>query len=633
MFTLLNNAGRILNRNNHLQLVIVTLSGLLFGVITGNDLAPSGILYHSFFIIASGIGITIFWILFSRLTARALAIDSYLAKRRSFLSFAAIALLPLFYLPFLLYRGGRITGLGDDLTLSFFWQTMFVAVLSCALVFSLLARQFPYLRKGPINAAADHPAITLSIMMAVWLAAACFMDITKTHFLQVSGANTPQFVDMLRNINSDKGVLHSELLQANGSSILGLHSTFIWFLVYPIFSIWPGYEWFLTITNVALVMAAVPIYLLSRRYFGAGTSLIIVAIFLLNRTILSQPGAADSSEERFLPVLLISAFYFLHARRLIPFVIFSILTMAVREDAAIVIALLGLYALLTRYGYKWSLPPIIAGTFWFLLSMTWLIPTMNPANVATKALVHYGDLGSSSGELVKTLLFKPWVVFQKMISTAQHLATIYGLAISFGFGVFLFSGSFIIALPAVVETLLVNHPNLSHFNSIAITAAIFPSFILGLANADRLTRVKFKSSLAISLALITMFTTASLTYTWFTPNRYQPRYNYDTIKEIMASLPDDAKVIMPIFMINESKPDQDVRGYYQVPYEVDQQGGITLEQDYVIIDTRNVPESWQDSREFKGSQEVLNAMEASGAFSLVLEKDDLAFYVRKSAIS
>jgi uncharacterized membrane protein len=93
---------------------------------------------------------------------------------------------------------------------------------------------------------------------------------------------------------------------------------FIWFIIYPLFVIWPSYQWLLIISDIALVLTAIPIYMLSRRFLKPGVSLLIVLVFLLNRLLVVQPGIGDLSEERFLPVLFVTAFYFWQTKRFLP---------------------------------------------------------------------------------------------------------------------------------------------------------------------------------------------------------------------------------------------------------------------------------------------------------------------------
>ena len=619
-----------------LQAALLFVTGFLLGGLAGLDFIPSTDTTGNVWpVLTAVLGAILFvgsWMLFSSLVSRKTD-ESFKSTRSSaFWPFIAAALLPVFYLPFLFYRSGRNAVLSSNLILDPAWQTLLVLSLSLGLVVAFLLYRFPIGSQRLRKKITGHPGITITVMMMVWLVAANYMDISKNHYLNNCCANTPMFVDALRNAFSDQGPLYSQLFQAHGASLLGIHSSFIWYLFYPFFIIWPSYQWLLILSNIALALTAIPIYLLSKRFFGTGLSLIIVAIFLLNRTVIAQPGAADLSEERFLPLLLISSFYFWQTRRFYPFLFFGLLAITVREDVSIVFALIGLYSLIRKRKPKWYLAPIAIGSAWFMASMFWLIPAMNPAGLSTRPTAHYGQLGNSNIEIVKTLLFRPWRLLKILFSSMQHLATMYGLWLSFGFGITFLSASMLIAFPSLSETLLIDRPNLSHINAAAIAAALFPAFILGLFIFDRYILKKFRVSIAISLALVTLFSTSALAYTWFSPGRYTPRYNYGTAMEIMNQIPDDASVMLPIYMIIKAKPDQQVRGYYQVRYEVNQKGYLTIDEDYIVLDSRKIRKELQDIPENEGEKLVREKVQASPDYLMVLDRDDLQLYIRVGAL-
>ncbi|MDO8736512.1 MAG: DUF2079 domain-containing protein [Thermoleophilia bacterium] len=539
--------------------------------------------------------------------------------------FAFFAALPLLFAPFIYYRGKRVAHLPDSNLLNPNWQIYIVLAASAGLVFSMLAFRFVRLRKGPINAAGKHPAVTLTFIIGVWLVLACTMDILKTHYLHEAGDNIPIFADALNHAFSEDGTLYSKLLQANGSSLLGIHASFIWYLVYPLYIVWPRYEWLLTISNLALALAAIPLYLITKQYLGRGAGLLITLVYLFNRTIFSQPGIADITEERFLPVLLLTAFYFWTRKKFWPFLGFACLALTVREDMGIVLALLGVYSLIARRDWKWWLAPIVIGGGWFVVMVKWFIPSMNPFSEATRPLIIYSSLGENGSEIIKTLLFRPWRVIKVLFSDSAHLASLYGLWQSFGFGVTFLSASMIIAGPALAETLLIPQPSLSHFNVIAIAAALFPSMILGTARLEAFTRKRWNQSVAIPLLLLTLFSTAALSYTWFSPGKYEARYNYDTAMAIMSAIPPDTSVILPDYMIIKAQPGQDVRGYYQVPYEISQDGSLTIEQEYVVVD-EDIPEVWQGNRYYEGVMSVRDLIAGNPDFELLVDQDDLRLF-------
>lgn len=564
-----------------------------------------------------------------QLTARALApqagSDTRSSQRQCLWAFTAYGILPVLFLPYVVYQTQRQGALLRYELVSPHWQGFFVALVSAALVFALLANRFPALQAGPIRLAARRPTFTLAVMVIAWIGIAVMLDILKIHNLHEEGMNTSNFVDALRHVFSSQGPLYSNLLQGNGSSLLGLHTSLIWFLVFPLFAIWPNYMWLLSISDIALGLAAIPVYLISRRFFSPGISLLIAAIFLFNRTIIAQPGAGDLSEERFLPVLLLFAFYFWFRKSYLWFIAFALLALTVREDVGIVLSLLGFIGLVTRRRLGWWLVPAALGTIWFVGSVAWVIPHFSPTGV-TRAAVIYSGLGDTGREVATTILFRPWKVLQTMFADTRHFSTWYLLFQSFGFGIPLLSGYILLGLPPVAESMLVPLPSLNHFNASAVAATLFPAMITGFAIADRLSRKYYRVSVAAGLVIVTLFVNVALIYTWFTPGRYSPGENYDAAMQIMALLPDDASVIMPNYMIPRAPAGQKIQGYYQLSYEYKNLDGLDIEQEYVIIDSEPFPEAWRRDLTYDGLALVKEAILESPQYHKVFDAGNLQLY-------
>ena len=262
-------------------------------------------------------------------------------------------------------------------------------------------------------------------------------------------------------------------------------------------------------------------------------------------------------------------------------------------------------------------------------ALFWFIPHFS-ATSSVRAVQAYSNLGSNSREILTTVFFKPWVPLKIAFSTARHLGTWYGLWQSLGFGAPLFSATVILGIPALAETLVRPRVGLSTFNILAIAAALFPAFILGLANLERLARRRWEISLAVPLVLVTLFSTSVLAYSWFNTGWFQPRYNSEAAHSIMDQIPENASAILPSYMLILTTPDQQVRGYYQVPYEVSEIGHLDLEQDYVVLDD-NMPPSWQETGLNEGLEEIEAKVRASSEFTRVFDEDDLELYVRQKS--
>lgn len=607
----------------------IMFAGLVSGAIVAYGLArgePDGLVAPA---LAAAVILAGAWLTVSLLLGKLSGLRFTDALELAVLPFMSLALPLVLFLPFARYEAPtetarfELAGFYPQL-LPLATQTLIALAAAVALVLALLAWRFPLLRRGPLNAAAAHPRITLALLITLWAAGAIFLDVAKAMNLN-GAANIAMFTDALRNIDSADGPLYSTLFQADGASLLGVHASLIWYLVYPLFSLWPEPQWLLAISDVILALAAVPVYLLARRHFGAGTALLLACVYLGSRLVIGSPGAGELTETRFLPLFFISAFYFWHERRYLPFVFFSLVALTIREDVGVVLAILGLLSLLSRRKWQWWLPVIVVGAAWTLIMVKWLIPSMNPAGEATRVLIIYGSFGDSIREIVTNIIRDPGLLTGVVFSTAASKVAAYLSWQSLGFGIPLLSGAAALALPAAGELFLSVNAYSDHINMPAIAATAFPALVLALAGVHRYAVSKGRSCAVAGLVIVILFTNIALTYSWFSPSWYQQRYNYDAAVRILDMLPADATVYLPMSMTPRAQPDQKVYSYYQVPYEQDLQGALEVEQDYVVIDLQLLPFY---RRYYEGMVDLFYHVEGSGAFELVYEQDGLRLYRR-----
>jgi uncharacterized membrane protein len=567
------------------------------------------------------------WIISSRNISRITTWTIGTSLGKTVLPFASICTLPILYLPFL-WNQGHVSNenLPGGPPLSPFWQALIIFVCASSMVFGLLALQIPELRRGPIKSVTQHPVEALIAMMVLFVVITSTMDILRSYFM--NGASAPAVIsEALNNIISDRGPLYTSHAQANGSSILGIHAWFIWFLVYPFYRIWPSWEMLLILAKVALGLAAIPIYYLSRRFFSNGWCLLIAGIYLLNRTIMAQAGTSHVSEQDFLPVLFISALYFWQAKRFRPFILFAFLALLIREDVGVILALLGFISLLKKYSAKWWVILVSVGIVWFMFMTFWLVPHMNPTG-SVRMQVVYSDLDSSNGSAATGSLHNPFVAVKNLFSTPQHVAVLYNLMLSFGFVAPLFSVMVFLPIPFVLETLLLSHPTLNHYNAVAISAALMPAMIFGFVGLNRFTRRRWRLEVSPFLIILTLFATAGLSFTWLTPSRFEPRYNYDVAVSILESIPDGSSAILPDYMVPRAYKNLDIRSFNQEVYESQEPDGLKLDQEYIVLDNSKFPEAWTDVSYYKGLALVKQALKESPDYRLIRDEDDLQLYYR-----
>jgi len=613
----------------YIRVPIVIAAGFILGAVTGYALEPEVPGAWLPLAVSVATGLPLLWLAMTWVLAKLSHLVFVESLINSWPAFAAPAILAALFFPIAkleapFIESKAVASLYVTQTLALNLQAFIMVAAATGLLLALLILKFPLLHRGPVNAAVRHPLPALAGIVVVWIAVAGYLDIQKTMDLH-GGANTAIFTEALRNVTSSQGTLYSYLLQAEGSSLLGVHASFIWYLIYPLFALWPKAEWLLIISNMALALAAFPVYFLSRRHFGIGKSLLLAILYLCSRMIVGQPALAELTEERFLPLIMFTAFYFWDARRYAPFAVFSLLTLTIREDMGLVLALFGVISIIKRRDLKWIIPPLLIGLGWFSAMMKWVIPAMNPTGETTRAKVIYSVFGSSLSEIFHNMIFSPGIWVDMVFGKLGHKLTIYYLWQSLGFGLPLMSISSLLALPPTAETLLSQNADPDHLNMPAIIACAFPALILALVGVNHRARKRGHPVFTAAFIITIIFVNVSLAYSWLNPDRYKPRYNYDACEAILKLLPDDASVVMPMYLTAKAEPGQKVFGYYQVPYEVDQKGELRVEQDFVVLDLRT---GNYYSRNYDGFLQLFEEVTKSPDYSLVFDADYLQLYQR-----
>ena len=615
-------------------LLLIAIFGLAGGVVFSNGLARTE--PHAdvlFTVVAGGAGAMLYMLLWIGVSSTLLKFYQGAPQelcQRSSLCFV-FGLLPLvLYFPYLIYRSGlegetvELPPLDSRYTviLLLFWSLVLLATL---LKITLLAKKSSIVEK-----ISSRPAITLMALMASWLVVFFTLDVLKDHYMQVNTINSAVYRESMLNIFDERGLLYSNMIISDGGSVLAIHSNLIMFLISPIFRMWPDYRWLLFISDLALVLAAIPVYLIARRHFATGISLLLTAMYLFHPILTAQPGRSDFSELRFMPIIFLLAFYFFETKRFWFFLCASALLLSIREDLGLFVFFIGIFALIQRRSLKWILTPLLMGLSWVAAMIFFLIPHFSPTGEATRLSVRYSVLGESSSEIIKTLLFKPWVAIKAAFSTPSHIGAIYGLFISFGFGVPLLTGAVIMALPAASELLFQQTTTLVTFMALLSLPTLMIAVIYGMKRLDRIGQYYgYAIGRTATVAGVFIFFLALTPFhTWFNPGMYQPRYNYDAAREAFSMVPDDAKVELPEFMLAYAKPEQTLFGFHQATYQLEQQSRFYVQADYVIVDL-HIPARTGDNRYYSGLIETTKYVKNSPDFNKVFGSDDIELYVRR----
>jgi uncharacterized membrane protein len=258
--------------------------------------------------------------------------------------------------------------------------------------------------------------------------------------------------------NFDQAVwntLHGRILQLTNlqqtNSRLGLHFEPILIPLSLAYLVWSDARTLLLIQTVALALSAIPIYWLGRERLGNWPALGWVTVYLLFPALEGANLFEFHSNTLAIPFLTFACYYLLH-RRYWPFGVCAVLAMACREDVALMVGMMGIYALLVhRDRIGWLV--FLSGVGTFCLAVLVLIPHFAYGG-ATPNVVRYASLGSSPAQAALTLITHPGTALRLLYSNPDKVRYLTHITAPVAFLALLDIPTLLPVLPVVVLNLL-----------------------------------------------------------------------------------------------------------------------------------------------------------------------------------
>jgi len=130
-----------------------------------------------------------------------------------------------------------------------------------------------------------------------------------------------------------------------------VHISPVWYLLLPFYAVFPTPETLQIGQAVILAAGVFPLYLICRKYLLSKSMSIGAVLIYACLPALSSGTFYDIHENCFLTPLLLWMFYFFEKDKSIPMYLFALLTLTVKEDAAVYVAIFALYAFFSRKKY------------------------------------------------------------------------------------------------------------------------------------------------------------------------------------------------------------------------------------------------------------------------------------------
>ena len=220
--------------------------------------------------------------------------------------------------------------------------------------------------------------------------------------------------------NSVNGDLFASALEREGNH-LGVHTSFIYMLLFPLYALLPRTETLLVVQALFVGGAALPLFLLARRWqLPSWVAFLLVAVYLTHPAV-GGANFYDFHELAFMPCCLFLVV--LAADRAVawPFWLAVVALLAVKEDMAIMVALVGL-VLLAGPTRRRGAALIVVGVGAYLLLQHVVIPHF--AGGAHSYAWYYADMipaEEGPAGLVKTVLANPLYALRYPLTGAKAL--------------------------------------------------------------------------------------------------------------------------------------------------------------------------------------------------------------------
>ncbi len=415
-------------------------------------------------------------------------------------------------------------------------------------------------------------------------------------------------------------ILHGSIYNSIlGMVFLGVHVQLIWFLLAPIYFIFPHPYTLLFLQSFALGFTAYPVYLLARKNLGYRWGLVISFMYLIYPAV-NYLNLFELHATAFLPLFLLSMFYFFSEKRFGLFILFLFLAISCQENIFLAGLGMGVYALCLRRNIKWVVVPILLSCLYFIVCLKVIMPYFNNDTVQFKYLYSY--LGDSPSKIFNNILKHPLGILAIMFIPLKlfYLLDLFGPLsfISFLSPVFLLTVS-----PLFLQHLLsrrLTQVSIQYHYIAELIPFIFIAFILGV---KRLISLRFFAKVNRRTILAKFLILVSLIFAYVVGPWPQLRYfavidlirdDYDVVKEeFLKKIPPDAPAVATFEFLSHMTHRKELysfhhqySGYYSLstrPYNLPDtvQFALLDFNDYMTFGNFYEPQQYKNIQKFFGN--------------------------------
>ena len=383
-------------------------------------------------------------------------------------------------------------------------------------------------------------------------------------------------------------------------SHFAIHISPVYYLLLPFYMIFPSPLTLQIGQAVVVASGVIPTVLLCKHYRLSGKSACALTLIYALHPVLSTGCFFDLHENCFLAPLLLWMFYFFERQKYIPMYVFAALTVCVKEDAAVYIAIFALYLLLARKKISHGVILLVGALAYFTVAMSLLQsasefyadfyrdqspnPTITgPMINRFDNLIYQKDEGLVGA--LKTVLVNPGYLLTQLFTTPQNgwEKFTYFLQMLLPFAILPFCSnkpSRLILISPILLNLLTNYSyqyNIGFQYHFGIIAFLTYASIVNLSEMrENLRRNLLTFAVIACVCLYTVCVFPSF-------RSYQKMYEngketYVQMEEILDTIPSDASVSCSWSLLSHIADRDEI-------YEIFYHGNVG-DTDYIVLDIR-----------------------------------------------
>lgn len=396
-------------------------------------------------------------------------------------------------------------------------------------------------------------------------------------------------------------------------SHFGVHFSPIFYLFLPIYMIFPTPVTIQLIQAVAVAMPLLPIVLLCRHYNLSNK--ITLALVLLYVLYPATAGGTmyDIHENCFLVFFLLMTIWAVETKKKTALVILAVLTLMIKEDAAIYLLIVGIYFLFSRKSKIRGGALMLASVIYFVVAVS-IVNSFGLGVLDSHFSNLYFDANGGIVQMMQSLLSNPAYALGQIIENATEggmdkieylilmLTPVAGalLAVKKQYSKYILLMPFLVI--NLVATYLYQHSIMFHYNF--ATIALFMYLII-----MNLSEMKHKK--ATKIASISVICASIMFMGTILPNvqgyavRYaQGKETYVQMDEILKEIPEEASVCASGYLVP----------HLAKHLELYDQGHLNedIYTDYLVIDARYATEKAEfDEILATGDYELVDSIEGT----------------------